>query len=407
MPKILITGNGFDLNLGLPTHYNDFINILNCLKEDDFDFDKIYSKSVNYEKIKSNFNTFKFDQEKLEQLKEEIKNNIWFEFFNDEFKIETWIDFENKIKYVLDVLFSSFKYIENVFFSKGSLPLGSEGRVYPISIFNNNIEMIVILKIFSVLNPSTSDRIRFNHDFFVKKHDHYIGIDFDKISKKLNLELINFKKIFNSYFEIFVFPFYDNITNEIDKNRYKKFDKHFTFNFTNTFEKIYGKNDITEFLHGKIDSLENKIVLGINSLPQNDIDDRSFLPFTKYFQKLNNKTDYKFIQLYKKKDRENYEFFFLGHSMDRSDADYIIEIFNFVKELKTKNKIIIVCHNASSESKLLINLLDIIGKEDIENLMRNDILSFLQIDSSELNVALKRGVTKGNVYYAAISAGTS
>jgi len=32
MPKILITGNGFDLNFGLPTLYSDFIQILNFIQ---------------------------------------------------------------------------------------------------------------------------------------------------------------------------------------------------------------------------------------------------------------------------------------------------------------------------------------------------------------------------------------
>ena len=32
MPKILITGNGFDLNFGLPTGYSDFIKICKKLQ---------------------------------------------------------------------------------------------------------------------------------------------------------------------------------------------------------------------------------------------------------------------------------------------------------------------------------------------------------------------------------------
>jgi len=32
MPKILITGNGFDLNFCLPTLYSDFIQILNFIQ---------------------------------------------------------------------------------------------------------------------------------------------------------------------------------------------------------------------------------------------------------------------------------------------------------------------------------------------------------------------------------------
>lgn len=46
MPKILITGNGFDLNFNLPTSYSDFINILSNLKDiEEYNFDSIYSKS--------------------------------------------------------------------------------------------------------------------------------------------------------------------------------------------------------------------------------------------------------------------------------------------------------------------------------------------------------------------------
>ena len=118
----------------------------------------------------------------------------------------------------------------------------------------------------------------------------------------LSLQLTQFKKIFNLYFEIFVYPFYENSTKEIDKNRYENFDKHYTFNYTNTFEKLYSKNNITDFLHGKIDSIENKIVLGINEIPKSNIDNRYFLNFTKYFQKLNINTDFRFIQEYEKKN---------------------------------------------------------------------------------------------------------
>jgi len=118
MPKILITGNGFDLSLGLPTSYSDFINILNSLNNyGDIDFDSVYSNSSNYGIITEKYKVFSFDYEKMETLKIEIRNNLWFQFFHNELEIETWIDFENKIEYVLNNLFTSVKYIKDNIFS--------------------------------------------------------------------------------------------------------------------------------------------------------------------------------------------------------------------------------------------------------------------------------------------------
>ena len=73
MPKILITGNGFDLNFGLPTFYSDFIKILSHLEDKNIDFESIYSNSFNYSQIIENFNKFDFDYEKIELLKNSCK----------------------------------------------------------------------------------------------------------------------------------------------------------------------------------------------------------------------------------------------------------------------------------------------------------------------------------------------
>lgn len=55
----------------------------------------------------------------------------------------------------------------------------------------------------------------------------------------------------------------------INSTIYKDIDYHFTFNYTPTFEKVYSQNIRTDFLHGKIDSKNNFIVLGINEVPEN------------------------------------------------------------------------------------------------------------------------------------------
>lgn len=393
MPKILITGNGFDLNLGLPTSYSDFIKILIQTENNKIDFESVYSNSQNYKLIKENFNTFEFDKEKLSKLQNEISKNSWYNFFKNEFEIESWIDFENKIEYVLKILFSSVQYIKKGIFDNGSI--SSENLYYNTKLFNNNIEIIEVLKNFEIIYLDKDFNITLNDSYLIEKYNFFIDINLEKITKDLYNELIHFKIIFNYYFEIFVYPFYDNIKVRIDRSLFQNINIHYTFNYTPSFEFIYRKTKITKFLHGTIDSSTNQIVLGINEIPESSINDKYFLPFTKYFQKLNNNTDYIFLKEFEKKISNNYIFFFFGHSLDSSDADYINEVFDFVKSLKSKIKeIIIIYRDENSKSKLLINLLNIRGKNDIQEMMRSDILKFLKYDSRELKRELIKEISQ-------------
>ncbi|WP_179319445.1 AbiH family protein [Winogradskyella helgolandensis] len=393
MPKILITGNGFDLSFGLPTSYNEFINILNSLNSyEEPNFDTIYSHSNNFEKLSEYYKKFDFDLEKTELLRQNIQDNLWFQFFKNELEIETWIDFENKIEYVLNILFSSINYIKENIFSKGSL--SEDNITYNTKLFNNDIEIIQVLNSFNIISVDKDYTITLNLDYFIKKYDFYINVDISAITKILTEELNVFKRIFNLYFEVFVFPFYDNPKKRFDRTLFSTISKHYTFNYTPTFEKIYKRINKTKFLHGKIDSLSNEIVLGINEIPNDDLDKRFFLPFTKYFQKLNNSTDFEFIGEYEKRKNSNFYFFFFGHSLDSSDADYINEVFDFINQSKSrKKKIIVIYHSKKSKSQLLINLLNIRGKKDIQSLMRNKILDFQHIESKELKTELKRDIS--------------
>lgn len=118
------------------------------------------------------------------------------------------------------------------------------------------------------------------------------------------------------------------------------------------------------------------------------------MPFTKYFQKSNNNTDYAFIKEFDSKVNQNYFFFFWGHSLDVSDEDYLNEVFDFVNQLKTKTKkIIIIYHSDDSKSRLLLNILNVRGKKDIQNLMKDQILQFMLLDSQELHNELNTDIT--------------
>ena len=397
MPKILITGNGFDLNIGLPTSYNDFIKILNFVsKSNSWDFHSVFKNSDNYEKIKTTFEPFLLEKEKIDVLNENLQHNLWFDFFKNEYIIDSWIDFENRIEYVLNLIFKSFENIRTNVLRSGSLH--KDMLTWGTEVFNNNFEIIQVLSKFGIIRVEDSNSVTINEEYLISRYEYYSDLDLEKITGFLYKELIQFKKIFNYYFETFVFPFYDNIKIKLDRESYMMISHHYTFNYTPTFDKIYKPNNTTRFLHGKIDSSLNKIVIGINEIPTEKVDKKFFLPFTKYFQKLNNETDYIFLKEMNRNNNLNYMFFFYGHSLDRSDEDYINEVFDFVNNLKSKiKKIIVIYHNSNSKSKLLLNLLNIRGKNDVQELMREKILVFRQADSKELKKDLIRSISRTTI----------
>lgn len=393
MPKILVTGNGFDLNVGLPTSYSDFIKILSFVENHyGYDFNSIYSNSQNYSILQDRFNNFDLDETSINNLKTEISHNLWYQFFKTEFQIETWIDFENKIEYVLEKLFSSAKFLKESVFGQGAV--SNRTMAYDMSVLKNDIGMIQMLKTFKLIDFN-GRHIFLSNDYLISKHDYFIDIDLDKMAKVLYNQLIHFKLIFNYYFESFVYPFYAEVKFNTMHYSFSTISKHYTFNYTPTFEKFNGEKKITSYLHGTINSKDNQIVLGINEVPEKaTVEKIHFLPFTKYFQKLNNNTDYSFLNEFESRKNENYQFFFIGHSMDKSDADYINEIFDFLSSSKSRvKKIIIAYHNESSKFKLLINLLYIRGKTDIEKRMKNRDLIFVPIDSDELKRELNYDIS--------------
>lgn len=377
MTKILITGNGFDLKHYLPTLYKDFIKILTFIEQEtDYNFDTIYSNSENYSYLKNNYsNDISFDENKIIMIKSILKVNKWYQFFKSELEIESWIDFEIKIEYVLNLIFDSTDIIQKQIFDK--TPLELDLNTYNTLLFENKIENIEILNFFKIIKFEINNgNIELIENFLIKKYNYYITINTEKIAKHLYSELISFKKIFNLYFEIFILPLYNLYLKKENQLNFTNIDYHFTFNYTPTFEKLYQESTKTNYLHGQIGKSSN-LVIGINEIPDYVKNKIHYLPFTKYFQKLNENTDFQFLNKIKNRN-DDYTFIFYGHSLDLSDSDYINEVFDYINSSNPiyKNKIIIVIHCLEAKFKLLTNLLNIRGKDDIVNKMRNKTLQF-------------------------------
>ncbi|WP_440881133.1 AbiH family protein [Tenacibaculum sp. C7A-26P2] len=400
--KVLITGNGFDVYHGLPTLYYDVIEILNFVskKENKISFENVYENcKEKSKKIKNTYKSFDFDDKKIELLREKLDKNLWYNFFSNELKINTWVDFENRIDYVLrlinDELYRVY-HIEkkmgvssfSVFNYPSGLCLEKENEVRQDS--------ITALRLFKVIIGHRSKPVALMEDVIPKKYliqrgGGYIGVDFEKIFNDLFNELNDFREIFKLYFEIFVFPLYNNLKNEFEIELFEKIDYHFTFNYTPTFEKFYNKNLRTEFLHGQAESETVQIVLGTNKVPDSKLDDRYYIPFTKGYQKLYHECDIKFLSVFD----QTSNFYFFGHSLDTSDKYYIDAVFDYLKrklendsKYNGTNKITIFYHSESSKANLIINLISIRGEEEIVSLKQEKALEFIRIDTNNYRKSL-------------------
>lgn len=391
MPKILITGNGFDLSYNLPTTYKDCIQIIKKLNYNS-DFISALSNSPNFEILRDNFSIerVKTDPEKIYDMIEVRNISLWFNFFDQELEIETWIDFENRIELVLKTIYTAVEVLREKIFHKGAIISIPDHDSY--SLLNNNIIQLEILKSFNLIKDNVHV-ITINEEFVIHRNGHYIDLDLQKITKFLYQELQSFQKLFIDYFDLFVLPLYQLRKSKIDRSYLKSINHFFTFNYTATLNLMADISlEKTFHLHGNIE--KKNIVLGINEIPDNIMEKKSVLPFTKYYQKLSYDTDYKFLDAINLKLNENYQFFFWGHSLDSSDADYINEVFDIVTNLKSKIKmIIIVYHNIDSKNSLLINLLSIRGKNDIDAKTRSEQLIFVEADSEELKKEIKRDLS--------------
>lgn len=400
MPRILITGNGFDLHHNLPTSYNDFVNVTEQLAQiESYTFENIYGTLKSFNQLKNTFdNELIFDLDNIKLMNEIANKNILFIFFKTEFTIETWIDFENKLEYLLSNIFNGIKIFRENIVSKG--PINAQ-KLYSFKDLNNQVVYIEILSFLKIINLISSQQFTFNSDYFIKKYEYFVDIDEEKILDKIHSQLIEFRKLFNLYLQNFVNPLYENY--KIEKPLVKIFSDihyYFTFNYTPTFEKLYNNTNLkANYLHGKSEPDKENIVFGIDKLFSDELENNFYIRFTKYFQKFNNKTDFYYLNEIKEGVHENYIFYFWGHSLDKSDSNYINEVFNFIDNAKsTIKRIVIIYHDESSRARLLINLLNIRTKEDIEMKIRNKILLFYRNDSLELKNDLSQNL-KRQLYF--------
>lgn len=387
--KILVIGNGFDLEHGLPTKYKDFLDFMQCINFlnnnldtiNKFTISEIYFEEQLENEVKHtidsnvkkyfchrnllNFSTFNkwSKDEKSKELIECANKNIWIKYFleNIEYDNQGWIDFESEISDVIQC----FDYMKNI-----SKYYEKDGRL-PENLDDYKEEIVQRIIEYSVLDINEYELIDKN---------------LKQVINVLNEHLNNLIRCLEIYLEECVGQ--KDIKYVSPDIKDIEFDKVLSFNYTDTYEKLYGiNNDEIEYdyIHGKADitrdTADNNMVLGIDEYLNDDAKNNQleFITFKKYFQRIYKMTG----NTYKKwilkmvnieceltgecdelgqseTQKITNQIYIFGHSLDITDKDILKELIEFENAVTT-----IFYYNRDVYAQQITNLVKLIGQDEL------------------------------------------
>ncbi|WP_418619703.1 bacteriophage abortive infection AbiH family protein [Ruminococcus sp.] len=355
--NILIIGNGFDLAHKLPTKYTDFLDFLEnvrILKEEmPQNLEQLSDKiDENLRQYLFNSNSSRLDinskhQNHITEMYELSKDNLWITWFNQERKLNKtlgkyWIDFEAEISKVIQKIESTLLELS------------------PIEeCIDNYNELRFELNKYPIFN------LFINKIYDIDKSDE---INMERITEKLHNDLNKLIRCFEIYLEDFV----KNIDiSQLSLDIYNlNVDKILTFNYTNTYQKLYYTDVDCDHIHGKADINNNiesdNMVLGIDDYLNEDekFTNTNFIEFKKYYQRLIKGTncDYKkwIDEINQTKSFTKHNVYIFGHSLASTDRDVLLD---FIENEKT---IITIYYNNSNQySDQICNLVHLIGPDKL------------------------------------------
>lgn len=393
---ICLIGNGYDLHHKLPTNYLDFLHIVQFLIEhknvvynnlgEILSADEVFStndfiKTV-YKQHSDAYNNIKPDVEDFQQIVTMAENNVWFRYLYDAInKSLGWIDFEKEIGKVLDAFEEFFEH-EECIHSYG------EKCVFDWHTYECDQQTRFIVSRFNFFYHAENESSGFSKGTQVIKTEYiiedpinsgYIYLDTEKISSDLFESMIALAKIIGLYLKIFV----EDLLIYLQENKYSiscasypKTDFVVNFNYTRTYEAFGNPNANVEHIHG---SFDHDIVLGINPNEKDEIYniDTTFLQFKKYYQRVFYGTDLTYLRKMQdlkasKKYDSGHTLYVIGHSLDETDKDMIVELFDVA------SKIIVLYHDKKAVARYIRNLVRIYGKDRFDKVRVEKKLTFLK-----------------------------
>lgn len=398
----------------------------------DMAFDELFSKTRDshfIEKTKEYYLTesVEISAKDILKLQYRLELNCWYQYFKNHVEeIKTWIDFEQKIEGVIKIFGKKVVEIETLdskeaiinYFNRNKDSISSISTIELKAL--NFFELTVKEDMCRVLSRTLNGKpLQTRAESFISLNKKFcIGDDLQNGFSSsyfvdfLNKQLDAFIEIFNLYLELVVSQLSQkNSRLEISAEEWAYPDKIFSFNYTNTYQRLHDSVAV-EYLHGSCGEYQN-IVLGVSELESESLKKIKAYGFTKYQQKLFKDTDYLFLDKYKseilesknmieelkrqtlmsvqptyiratqsrlnnkiKSQELNLHFYIWGHSLDVSDKDYIIDLFSLNDDIDRNVRVTVYYFNRPAKFALLNNLLAILGKNKVEQWMKNQWLQF-------------------------------
>lgn len=313
--NILIIGNGFDLAHGLPTSYDDFLNLSNVIKSiycfgkkqniDKYVADHNISEKIIpfVEKInddicvnevnENNIHSNKIYLTKIKEVDEFydcIKNNIWIMYFNrirKNISGKNWIDFEKEISNVIKELVKR----RNCCLTKESCE--RDHLIYMTELCETIEEVNYLL---------IKDHNRIYKNLIECKVS---KISIDQIDDILSLLQKDLDRITRAL-EIYISYFVENISvkNQVAEIQDINPDYVLSFNYSDTYESRYGSQKKVKqysYIHGKADinhTVENcNLILGIDEFLHGKKKNKQLesLSFKKFYQRIYKSPDNNYL----------------------------------------------------------------------------------------------------------------
>lgn len=365
--NILVIGNGFDLAHGLQTKYEHFFKFIEEYKKYQYIFtsEEMVSDTIN-EAPKGDIAYILFflklfinRRDIFIELNDLIVDNIWLKYLKKNLELNGWIDIEREIS----------KFVKLMDEARIITSLQIRERKKNRNKIRNIMK--IILDVFDM--PSG----KLNADLVIKCKKIMLD-DLNRITRCLEIYVETYVKYYMPLKKI----------KEIEK---LDIDKILSFNYTNTYEKIYNadnkKNIEYDFIHGKAD-INNDIdscnlVLGIDEyLPDSTKDtDNEFIEFKKFYQRIHKQTGCKYkdwinemednnqervehIKSIKKTRKEQFvikhNLYIFGHSLDITDGDVLQSLI-----LNDNVYTTIYYVNRKMLGELIRNLVKVIGQDEL------------------------------------------
>ena len=425
--NILVIGNGFDLAMGWPTRYGDFLNFIRVFQiaynNKDYQESRVPEECIRNLNDRIDKYLPKDEKKKLESLKPFwdgfskafksaeanqvfrdfhfcIYKNRWIEYFEYRYDRqliagENWIDLEKEIKEAINVLENDAIKIDERNYSS-----------IEINTINRNIEEII-------------DKIQTEKN--KNRKIHISTKTYLELRNKLREEFDKFVMALGIYLDFFVKHIYtgdivpDDISNLVRKKE-GKIDHVLSFNYVNNYNKYSGINENennTCYVHGAVNYIKqlhkyiqknqidnynqdtikeiiekNKMIIGFDEYRDDDTKNKQldFIYYRKYFQRILKGTGSQYLKWLGQNELNNIYIF--GCSLDATDKEIIKELF-LRKPVYTKIKI--YYHDEEAHKRMITNLISILTQEKVIEMTSgiNPDIEFVAQTSGKNNTSIK------------------